>query len=108
MPNQRANLGPMNRAEIIARIKLQEPAIRAEGVEHVAIFGSRARGDARRESDLDVLIAVSPGRRFSLFNLSGVGLLIEGATGLPAQIVLERSAEPAFKNRIARDLTPVF
>ncbi len=88
----------MNCALIIARIKSLEAAIRAEGVEHVAIFGSRARGDARADSDLDVLVTVTPGRRFSLFNLSGVGLLIEEATGIPAQVVLERSAEPSFKN----------
>ena len=86
----------MNRTEIINRIKANEAAIRAEGVEHLAIFGSRARGDAHVHSDLDVLLAIAPGRKFSLLNLSGVGLLIEDATGLPAQIVLERSAEPAF------------
>ena len=98
----------MNRADIISRIKSVEPAIRAEGVAHVAIFGSRARGTARADSDLDVLVELEPGRRFSLMNLSGVGLLIEGATGLPAQIVLERSAEPAFKSRISDDLARVF
>ena len=98
----------MDRAEIISRIKTVEPAIRAEGVAHVAIFGSRARGTAGPNSDLDVLIELEPGRRFSLMNLSGVGLLIEGATGLPAQIVLARSAEPAFKSRISGDLARVF
>ncbi len=98
----------MNCALIIARIKSREAAIRAEGVEHVAIFGSRARGDARADSDLDVLVTVTPGRRFSLFNLSGVGLLIEEATGIPAQVVLERSAEPSFKTRITADMVPVF
>lgn len=98
----------MRRAEIIARIKALQPAIRAEGVEHLAIFGSRARGDAGDDSDLDILIDLTPGQRFSLLNLSGVGLMIEDATGIPAQLVLARSADTNFKDRIADDLVPVF
>ena len=98
----------MNRFEIINSIKAKEAAIRAEGVEHLAIFGSRARGDANDHSDLDVLVAITPGRRFSLLNLSGVGLLIEDVTGLTTQVILERSAETGFKSRIADDLHPVF
>jgi uncharacterized protein len=98
----------MTRDEIIARIKANESALRAEGVAHLAIFGSRTRGEARPDSDLDVLIDIAPGRRFSLLNLSGVGLLIEDATGLPTQVVLRRSAPPEFKARIAADLAPVF
>jgi predicted nucleotidyltransferase len=94
--------------EIIASIKVNEPAIRAEGVAHLAIFGSRTRGEARTDSDLDVLIDFAPGRRFSLLNLCGVGLLIEDATGLPTQVVLSRSSPPEYKSRIATDLTPVF
>ncbi len=98
----------MERATIINRIRSQEAAIRAEGVTHVSIFGSRARGDAQDTSDLDVLIQIAPDCRFSLFNLSGVGLIIEEATGFPAQIVLERSAPADFKVRISDDLAPVF
>ena len=51
-------------------------------VEHLAIFGSRARGDALATSDLDVIIDIQPGARFSLLNLSGVGLAVEQATGI--------------------------
>jgi hypothetical protein len=98
----------MTRDDIITKIKAQEPKIRAEGVEHLAIFGSRARGDEQDASDLDVLIEIAPGRRFSLLNLSGVGLLIEDATGLPTQVVLSRSAPKDLKDRISGDLMRVF
>jgi hypothetical protein len=55
-----------------------------------------------------VLIDIARGRRFSLLNICGVGLLIEDATGLRTQVVLSRSAPPELKRQIAADLAPVF
>jgi predicted nucleotidyltransferase len=51
----------MTRDEIIAKIKERAPALRAKGVTRIAIYGSRARGNARADSDLDVLIDVGSG-----------------------------------------------
>ena len=98
----------MTRDEIIAELKQTAPALRAEGVTALSIFGSRARGDERPESDLDVLIDVDPESRFSLLNLSGVGLMIEDATGIPTQVTMRRSLEADTANRIADDLIKVF
>ena len=50
----------------------------------------------------DVLVTVTPGRRFSLFNLSGVGLLIEEATGIPSQVVLEQFSLTKLKEFVSR------
>jgi len=36
----------MHRDNIIARLRDNEAALRARGVSHAALFGSRARGDA--------------------------------------------------------------
>lgn len=94
--------------DIISVIKANEQMLRAEGVEHLALFGSRARDDASAGSDLDVLIDIAPGRRFSLLDLSGVCLLIEDATGIPSQIVLRRSLPADFVARIEDDLVAVF
>ena len=98
----------MTRDDLISRIKACEAEIRAEGVEHVSLFGSRARNDSAANSDLDILIDIKPGARFSLFNLSGVGLTVEKATGIETQVVLARSAPADFKRRIKDDLVKVF
>ena len=98
----------MTRDEIIATLKATADSLKAEGVAHLALYGSRARGDANARSDLDVLIETVPGRRFSLLNLSGVGLAIEDAVGIPSQITLRRSLDPKFAARIRDDLIEVF
>jgi predicted nucleotidyltransferase len=98
----------MTRDEIIAKIRSTAPALRAEGVTKLAIFGSRARGDAREDSDLDVLIEVDPDSRFSLLNLSGVGLIVEDVTGLKTQVSMRRSLDPRMAERIADDVIEVF
>lgn len=98
----------MTRDEIIAKLKETAPALRAEGVTRLAIFGSRARGDARDDSDLDVLIDVDDDRRFSGLDLVGVQHIIRNATGIETQAAMRRSIEPRFAQRIADDVIEVF
>jgi uncharacterized protein len=98
----------MTRDEIITTIRSAAPALKAEGVSKLAIFGSRARGDAHPDSDLDVLVEVEPDARFSLLNLVGVQHIIENATGLAVQATMRRSLEPRMAERIADDIVEVF
>jgi predicted nucleotidyltransferase len=98
----------VTREEIIAKLKETSPALRAEGVTALSIFGSRARGDERPDSDLDVLIDVDPASRFSLLDLAGVHLLIEDQLGIPTQVTLRRSLSARVAQRIADDLIAVF
>jgi predicted nucleotidyltransferase len=98
----------MTRDEIIATIKENADAIKAEGVTKLAIFGSRVRGDNRPDSDIDVLVEVEPETSFSILNLIGVEHIIEDATGLHAQATMRRSIPPRFAARIADDVVEVF
>ena len=98
----------MTRDEIIAKLNELAPALRTEGVKRLVIFGSRARGDAREDSDLDVLIDVDPSATFSLLDLVSVQHIIKDATGLETRAEMRRSIEPRFAKRIADDMIEVF
>lgn len=60
----------MNRQEIIARLRENETELRARGVAHAALFGSRARDDARPDSDTDIMVEIDPAARVTLFGTS--------------------------------------
>jgi predicted nucleotidyltransferase len=62
----------MNREEIIARLRENEDALRKRGVAHAALFGSRARGDQRSESDTDIMIEFDPAARITIFDYAGL------------------------------------
>ncbi len=89
----------MDKTEIIARLRARQDILQRAGVEHLAIFGSRARGDDRPDSDLDVLLDVPWDSKFSLIDLVGVERLIGDAINAPVSAVMRRSLKPDFMAR---------
>jgi predicted nucleotidyltransferase len=94
--------------EVLARLREIAPAIKAQGVTKLAVFGSRARGDARSDSDLDILVDTTSRGESPPFDLFKVLHLIEEATGLRAQISMRDLLKPRIAERIADDLIEVF
>jgi uncharacterized protein len=94
--------------EVLARLREIAPAIKAQGVTKLALFGSRARGDARSDSDLDILVDTTSRGESPPFDLFKVLHLIEEATGLRAQISMRDLLKPRIAERIADDLIEVF
>ena len=78
-------------------------AIAAEyGILKVYLFGSRARGDNRLDSDYDFCIVAPEG--MGLFKMSGFYGKLEEALGTEIDIVCEGSLRDDFSRSISKDL----
>ncbi|MCK1742757.1 nucleotidyltransferase domain-containing protein [Bradyrhizobium sp. 139] len=93
---------------LVGKLRELAPALRAAGVTRLYLFGSRARGDARPDSDLDVLIETTSRGESPRFDYFNVLHLIEDHLGLQAQISMRDLLKPRMAERIADDLVEVF
>jgi predicted nucleotidyltransferase len=92
----------------IVALKALEPELRARGVTSLSVFGSRARGDSRPGSDIDVLIDVNPDAKMSAFDWVGLCDLIGEDLGITANVFFNRSLDPEFRKEISGDIRHVF
>jgi predicted nucleotidyltransferase len=95
------------RADLVARLRAHTDEIRQHGIVSLAIFGSRARGDERPGSDLDVLVAYDPERPFTLYDLVRVERLLEDLTGLDVHVSTRDGFCPHRLDRVLKDAISV-
>ncbi|MEJ0042734.1 MAG: nucleotidyltransferase family protein [Rhizomicrobium sp.] len=82
--------------------------LRACGVKHAAIFGSVARGDAREDSDVDVLVEIDPEKRIGLFDYAGIGLQLTDLMGRPVDVSQAKTLKSTVKDEILREKVDAF
>jgi predicted nucleotidyltransferase len=84
----------MNSQEILARLRENESALRARGVSHAALFGSRARGDNHPDSDIDIMVEFDPAARVTVFNYAGLKDYIASLFDGPVDVVNRDGLKP--------------
>lgn len=62
----------IDRERIIAILPAHEAELHRRGVRHAALFGSIARGEGKRTSDIDILIELDPQAPVGLFEYVGI------------------------------------
>jgi predicted nucleotidyltransferase len=89
----------MDRQEIIDRLRQNEAALRARGVTHAALFGSRARGDNRPDSDTDIMIDIDAEAVVSVYDYVGlkeyIASLFDGPVDVVSREGLKAHVRPA-------------
>ena len=97
----------MGRDEAIRRLRRHEADLRRLGVEHLHMFGSTARGEAKEGSDIDLFFDHEKGK-IGVFELMDVKERAAGILGLKTDIMTRNSLHPRLKKRIEESAVLVF
>jgi predicted nucleotidyltransferase len=84
--------------EVLRRALEAEP-----DVANAVLFGSRARGTERPDSDADIAVELTAGAARDVRSLGGLAARLESAVGHPVGLVLLDEAPPPLAYRIFRD-----
>lgn len=97
----------MELQRVIDILKAEELRLRDKGVTALSVFGSVARGDARDDSDVDLLAHIER-RPFGLLELAELELELEQQLGVSVDLLVEPVRTAQLRQRIERDLATVF
>ena len=92
----------MNEVDLHSITKILEE----NDVEYAGVFGSRARGDNKPQSDVDLLVRFrkTPG----LFRFIGLQNKLSDSLGVPVDLMTEDGLSPYVRDAVLRDLRTVY
>jgi len=98
----------MKQGNLIEVLKTYDAALRENGATAVFVFGSRARGTERADSDFDLFIDYDPTAKIpNMFRLMQIEEKISETLGIPVTITTRDALHPSMKQSIERDAVRV-
>jgi putative addiction module CopG family antidote len=99
---------PPKKDEILAKLATLEKPLRERGLKSLAVFGSVARGAARTDSDVDVLVDIEPDVRFSLIDLVALKDFLEDRLNRKVDVVTKSGLDSGIRDRVLSEAESVF
>ncbi|MFZ1102068.1 MAG: nucleotidyltransferase domain-containing protein [Hyphomicrobiaceae bacterium] len=97
----------MRRDEAIRRLRTRQADLERLGVQHLYLFGSTARDEAKPESDVDLFFD-HPEGSLGLLQLLKIKDATADILGHKADVITRRSLHPVLKARIEASALQVF
>jgi predicted nucleotidyltransferase len=91
--------GKLTSDAILRRLSASKARTRSLGVMRIALFGSYARGDQRRGSDLDILVEFRKGMK-TFDNYMDLKFFLEKMFGRKVDLVVKEAVKPALRRSI--------
>jgi predicted nucleotidyltransferase len=83
-----------------------ESVLKKHDVSFAGVFGSRARGEERADSDVDLLVRFN--KQKGLFELAGLERDLAESLNLKVDLVTEGGLSPLLKSEVMKDLQPIY
>lgn len=100
------DMQPLTKAQVVERLAPARDQIRALGVRRVALFGSVVRGQARADSDVDLLVEFDPDKK-TLRSFMSLAFLLEELLGRRVELVTTEALSPYIGPHILREAEDV-
>jgi predicted nucleotidyltransferase len=88
---------------VISVLRTRQAELRAAGIRRLALFGSVARGEARPDSDIDLVAELDPAARMDLIRLVALEQELGDLLGRAVQILTEPVRKPRLRAEVERD-----
>lgn len=99
---------PPQLGEILRRLRETKAEWQQKGIEKLWVFGSVARGDARIDSDVDLIAEFRKEPVISLTRVFSLEGEISDLLGFPVQLAQWRTLPQRIRETAERDAVPVF
>lgn len=97
----------MDKARVIRILREHEAELRAEGIAHVYLFGSVARGESGEASDVDLFYDYEP-TRFGFLQFMRIRELAPEIVGQPIDIMPRDGIHPLIRPAVEQSAIEVF
>ena len=95
----------MNRTEIIHYLQEKQDFFDKNfGVKFIGLFGSFARDEASKESDIDILYMLEKNSKLSMFSYLKIRKQLEDFFHRKVDLVRDETLKPAMKEYVEKDL----
>ncbi len=96
----------LTKAEVVERLERVRSRVQALGVRRIALFGSVVRGEARPDSDVDLLVQFDPDQK-TLRSYMALCFLLEEVLERRVEIVTTEALSPFIGSHILREAEDV-
>jgi hypothetical protein len=94
--------------DVLHVLRAHENELRQLGVSHAAVFGSVARGEARTDSDVDVLVDLDQNRSLGIFEYARLKLYLNEILDGAGDVVNRKTLKPLLRANIQHDAIHTF
>jgi predicted nucleotidyltransferase len=93
----------LNNEAVIKRLRAMNPGLNKDfGVSKIGVFGSYARSEQEKDSDLDVLVEFN--RPVNLFEFSRLRTFLTNQLGIQVDLVTPGALKPLIKEKILKSV----